>query len=232
MEQPDWQDPTAGGAMVRGALWLVQVIGEGSTFTKTQLREAFPGVAQADRRIRDLRDYGWVVYSSAEDVTLSRDEQRFISAGVPVWNAKARRENAPTKRISARERQAILQRDGYMCTLCGIMGGEPYPDDPVMTGVLSVSARPAGREEDNEPQLVTECKRCRAGGGPTSTSIDAVVALVRDLDGRDLRRLIRWVERGRRGTSDLDRAWAACRSLPNQKLPEVAAHLHQLAESQ
>lgn len=126
--------------MVRGALWLVQVIGEGSTFTKTQLREAFPGVAQADRRIRDLRDYGWVVYSSAEDVTLSRDEQRFISAGVPVWNAKARRENAPTERISARERQAILQRDGYMCTLCGIMGGEPYPDDPVMAGVLSVSA--------------------------------------------------------------------------------------------
>ena len=46
MEQPDWQDPTAGGAMVRGALWLVQVIGEGSTFTKTQLREAFPGVAR------------------------------------------------------------------------------------------------------------------------------------------------------------------------------------------
>ena len=77
--------------MVRGALWLLQVVGEGNTFTKNQLRDAFPGVSQVDRRIRDLRDYGWVVYSSTEDASLLREDQRFVKAGVPVWDPKARR---------------------------------------------------------------------------------------------------------------------------------------------
>lgn len=127
--------------MVRGALWLVQVVGEGNTFTKNQLRKAFPGVSQVDRRIRDLRDYGWVVYSNTEDARLSVEDQRFVKEGVPVWDAKARHDSAPQKATSSKERQAVLVRDGYMCTLCGIAGGEPYPDDAVMTAVLSVSRR-------------------------------------------------------------------------------------------
>lgn len=231
MERPAWDDPAAGGVMVRGALWLIQVVGEGNTFTKNQLREAFPGVAQADRRIRDLRDYGWVVYSSSEDASLSREDQRFVSIGVPVWDPKARRANSPAKGISAKERQAVLQRDGYMCTLCGIMGGEPYPDDPVMTGVLAVSARPQREGEGDEQQLVTECKRCRAGGAPAPLGVEDVVSLARDLDERELRRLMRWVDRGIRGTTELDRAWAAYRRIPSQQRPMLAERLRKLADS-
>lgn len=53
---PRWNDPDfAAGTMVRAALWLLDEIGEGNSFTKEQVREAFPGVSQADRRIRDLR---------------------------------------------------------------------------------------------------------------------------------------------------------------------------------
>lgn len=227
MEQPRWDDTSySAGTMVRGALWLLQVVGEGNTFTKNQLRDAFPGVSQVDRRIRDLRDYGWVVFSSTEDASLLAEDQRFVKMGVPVWDPAARRDAAPQKALSSKERQAVLARDGYMCTLCGIAGGEPYPDDAVMTAVLAVSRRVMvvadGREES---ALVTECKRCRAGRDDAVLSAADAVRAARELDPRDLRRLLRWMERGRRGATDLDRAWAAFHRLPTDKRGEVIDRL-------
>lgn len=226
VEQPTWDDPAAGGTMIRGALWLVQVVGEGNTFTKNDLREAFPGVAQADRRIRDLRDYGWIVHSNTEDASLSREYQRFVKAGVEVWDPRAKRAAAPQKELSAKERQAVLARDGYMCTLCGIAGGETYPDDSVMTAVLAVSRRPVtGADGNEETTLVTECKRCRAGGAPAPLTVDDVLASARDLEPGERRRLLRWMERGRRGATELDRAWAAYLRVPTDQRKGVADRL-------
>jgi hypothetical protein len=215
--------------MVRGALWLLQVIGEGNTFTKNELREAFPGVSQVDRRIRDLRDYGWVVYSSAEDATLLREDQRFVSAGVPVWDPKARRANAPEKAISTKERQAVLARDGYMCTLCGIAGGESYPDDAIMTAVLAVSRRTVTSNDGRPSQvLITECKRCRSGDAPAPLAASDVVAVATELDPRELRRLVRWMERGRRGATELDRAWSSYLRVSPDERPQVAERIRKL----
>lgn len=229
MEQPAWDDPEAGGTMVRGALWLVQVVGEGNTFTKNQLRDAFPGVAQVDRRIRDLRDYGWVVFSSAEDATLLREDQRFVRVGVPVWDPKARRANAPEKTIGAKERQAVLARDGYMCTLCGIAGGETYPDDTVMTAVLAVSRRAITAADGRERQaLVTECKRCRSGAAPAPLDVSDAVAAATELSPSELRRLRRWMERGRRGATELDRAWGAYLRVPREERKQVLERIREV----
>jgi len=215
--------------MVRGALWLVQVVGEGNTFTKNQLRNAFPGVSQVDRRIRDLRGYGWVVYSSAEDATLLREDQRFVRAGVPVWDPRARRANAPEKTVSAKERQEVLARDGHMCTLCGIAGGEPYPDDPVMTAVLAVSRRAVASGDGREKQaLVTECKRCRAGNAPAPLDAQDAIDAAADLSSGELRRLLRWMERGRRGATELDRAWAAYMRVPLDERMQVTERLREV----
>ena len=215
MAQPAWDDTSVGGTMVRGALWLLQVVGEGNTFTKNQLREAFPGVSQVDRRIRDLRDYGWVVYSSSEDATLLREDQRFVHAGVPVWDRNARLANSPDSAISNKDRHLTLARDGYMCTLCGIAGGETYPDDSLMTAVLGVSRRiQQGIGGQQRQLLVTECKRCRSGGPSTPLSPDEALAVASELDADDMRRLQRWLERGRRGATQLDRAWAAYLRVP------------------
>ena len=212
--------------MIRGALWLIQVVGEGHTFTKNQLRDAFPGVSQVDRRIRDLRDFGWVVYSSTEDASLLREDQRFVKAGVHVWDPKARQAAAPQKTISTKERQAVLARDGYMCTLCGISGGEPYPDDSVQTAVLSVSRRTVIGDHGGEAQaLVTECKRCRSGGGPTPMEVADAVAVASGLGDDECRRLLRWMERGRRGATELDRAWAAYLRVPSDQRADVAIRL-------
>jgi hypothetical protein len=224
---PDWNDrELKAGTMVRGALWLVQVVGEGNTFTKEQLREAFPGISQADRRIRDLRDYGWVILTSSEDASLAAEDQRFIEAGVPVWDPAARQANAPQKTISAKEKRSTFARDEYMCTVCGIAGGESYVEDPSQTAVLSVTRRttvlPGGREE---VLLVSECKRCRAGSDSSPARADEVLADARELDDGDRRRLLRWMERGRRGTTALERAWNAYRRLPADARDEVRSAL-------
>lgn len=196
--------------MVRGALWLLQVIGEGGTFTKNQLREAFPGVSQADRRIRDLRDWGWILHSSTEEASLLTEDQRFVKAGVAVWDPQERRKAAPRKAIPSKERSAVLARDGYMCTLCGIAGAEPYRDDPVMTAVLSVSRRRVRTLDGSEIEmLVTECNRCRSGQDNAPIRVSDVVATIDALSPGDRRRLLRWMERGRRGSTELDRAWEA-----------------------
>lgn len=224
MSLPAWNESKA-GTMVRGALWLLQVVGEGNTFTKTQLRDAFPGVSQVDRRIRDLRQYGWVVLTNSEDATLMAEDQRFVKAGVPVWDEAARRAAAP-KSLSNKERESVMARDGYMCTICGISGGEEYADDSNQTAVLSVSRResvlPDGRREQ---LLVTECKRCRAGKAGSPVRADDVLAAIQVLEPQERRRLLRWIERGRRGATPVDRAWNAYRRLPADARSEVRASL-------
>ncbi|MFI9160007.1 hypothetical protein [Kitasatospora aureofaciens] len=223
MALPVWNDPDfKGGTMIRGALWLVQEVGEGNTFTKEQLRDAFPGVSQADRRVRDLRSYGWVIHTSTEDASLMAEDQRFVEAGVSVWDPAARRAAAPQNAITAKQTQAVLARDDYMCTVCGIGGAEPYLDDSNQTAVLSVTRRtcvlPDGREEE---LLVTECKRCRAGAAGQAARADEALADIKALDPADQRRLVRWAERGRRGSTALERAWNAYRRLPGEAREEV-----------
>ncbi|TLM82000.1 hypothetical protein FDW83_14485 [Pseudarthrobacter sp. NamE2] len=214
--------------MVRGALWLLQVVGEGGTFTKNELRKAFPGVSQVDRRIRDLRDYGWVVHSSAEDASLLAEDQRFVKAGVAVWDPRERRQASPRKAMSSKERQAVLIRDGYMCTLCGIAGAEPYPDDAVMTAVLAVSRRSIRGADGSETEmLVTECVRCRSGRESSTVDEREVLMAARELNPGDRRRLIRWMGRGRRGSTELDRAWAAYLRTPKDRRHHIADQLRQ-----
>lgn len=227
MNQPAWDDPdSTAGTMIRGALWLLQVVGEGRTFTKNELRAAFPGVSQIDRRIRDLRDYGWVVHSNTEDASLLAEDQRFVKAGVAVWDPRERRQAAPRKVMSSKERQSVLMRDGYMCTLCGIAGAEPYPDDPVMTAVLAVSRRSIRVPDGGETEmLVTECARCRSGREPSTVDERDVLLAARELSPGDRRRLVRWMERGRRGSTELDRAWAAYLRTPNDRRAEIINQL-------
>ncbi|TQJ40066.1 hypothetical protein FBY33_2116 [Arthrobacter sp. SLBN-112] len=227
MIQPAWDDPESkAGTMIRGALWLLQVVGEGGTFTKNELRTAFPGISQIDRRIRDLRDYGWILHSSTEDASLLAEDQRFVKAGVPVWDPHERRQAAPRKAISSKDRQTVLIRDGYMCTLCGIAGAEPYPDDPIMTAVVAVSRRSIRTLDGRETEtFVTECKRCTSGRGASPIEERDVLLAARDLSPGDRRRLIRWMERGRRGGTELDRAWAAYLRVPSDRRDQIADEL-------
>lgn len=119
MPEPRWDDPQVkAGTMVRAALWLIQEVGIGNTFTKEQLREAFPGVAQADRRVRDLRAFGWVLDTNVSDASLTSEEQRFSSRGVDVWDGDQRRSvERDSGSISNKEREAVFAANGLSTTL-------------------------------------------------------------------------------------------------------------------
>ncbi|MEZ0447363.1 hypothetical protein [Cellulomonas sp. ICMP 17802] len=207
MKTAAWNDPALqGGTMVRGALWLVQEVGIGNTFTKEDIRQAFPGIAQADRRIRDLRDFGWILHTRADDASLTREQNRFVTEGVAVWNPRERRAAASAPTISSKARDDVMARDGFVCTICGIAGGEGYPDDAMLTAVLAVSSRPVrlpGGATTRE--FVTECKRCRAG--QRERDADGALADALALPTADIDRLIQWIRQEKRDVSALERAW-------------------------
>lgn len=161
---PLWSDTARGnGTMVRSGLWLIQEIGLGNVFTKEQHRSAFPGVTQADRRLRDLRAHGWIIHTSLEDVSLNQSEQRFVAIGDAVWDPVARK-TAGTPKLTDKARMEVFARSDYQCSICGIAGGEGYADATGGNAVLSAVSRSVIRL-DGKKELIfrAECKRCSAG---------------------------------------------------------------------
>jgi hypothetical protein len=208
MAVPDWRTLRA-GTRVRAAVWLQSEVGVNGTFTKAELRQAFPGVEQVDRRMRDLRTEGWVIATSRDDPSLEADELRLVAEGGPVWEKgyRSRQAGRPTDQ----QRQATLAADNYACVYCGVAAGEPYPDDELRTAKLS-----AARVESDTPDgrsLVTLCDRCRAGAGELRAD-DGVLNEILALPAEQLRMLQTWIERGDRRWAPEERLWARYRHLP------------------
>jgi len=208
---PPWTD-TSYGSMVRGALWLDQVVGLGGIFTKAEVREAFPDVAQIDRRLRDLRDRGWRIHTQREDPTLRSDEQRYVEMGAPVWEpgqAKAK----PKSSITASQRSKVLHDDSFICRSCGIAPGDSFDDGS--TAQLDIARRrvvlPNGEEDT---QLVAECDRCRVGGRGRVVNVGDVLDQVASLGTLERKILAGWVEADERRLSGLERLWGIYRALP------------------
>lgn len=206
MTVPDWRASTA-GTRVRVALWLHSEVGEHGTFTKAQLRDAFPGVEQVDRRMRDLRAEGWIIATYRQDRSLSADELRLVREGGRIWERGYRSRAASS--VTDKERQATFAADGYACRHCGIMGGDTYPDDPVRTATLTLARVPAVPGA----ALLTLCDRCHAGAQdqPADGSVLDDLGL---LDDAQRARLAAWVTRGARPDQPEEALWRRYRRLP------------------
>lgn len=189
-----------GGTKTRVALWLHQEVGLGGTFTKADLREAFPGVEQIDRRMRDLRPEGWVIHTSRQDASLEPDELRLVALGARVWEPG--RSSTVRTELPAQKRREILHRDHYACTLCGIAGGETYPERPTSTAVLSVSQL----GDRSNPRFTTLCSLCRSAPGG-ERSANEVIALIRHLGEEELTELQSWIHTGRRSRRRIEQVW-------------------------
>jgi hypothetical protein len=209
---PSWENSGL-GTMKRAALWLVQVVGEGEVFTKSQLREAFPDVSQIDRRMRDLRDFNWQINTNREDLTLDQHEQRFVSTGDPVWEPGKGTKKGPAA-ITAAQRRELLARDSHMCRSCGIGAGQTF-DDTHDQAQLDVARRKVGRPDGGpEVQLVIECNRCRVGGrGLVADPLDLQARIGR-LPAFDRNMLAQWIQSDERPFSEVEILWAAYRALP------------------
>ncbi|MGY1947778.1 hypothetical protein [Nocardia asiatica] len=223
MAMPSWTD-TRLGTMKRVGLWLVQEIGVGALFTKTQLREAFPETSQIDRRMRDLRDFDWRIDTNREDPTLGSHEHRFVSQGVPVWEPGMATRRAGTS-ITAAERHTLLMRDGHKCRSCGIGPGEQYAGTFVASQ-LDVARRPV-RLPNGEicVQPVIECNRCRVGGRDLTADLGEVLLRIERLPTYERKMLASWVEQDARSFSETEDLWAAYRTLPADSREEVRSAL-------
>lgn len=219
MTVPDWKT-TRAGARIRVALWLRSEVGTGGSFTKAQLRAAFPKIEQVDRRMRDLRRDGWVIATYREDRSLASDELRLVGMGGPVWEAGYR--STAVNTVTDKERRAVFAGDNYSCVYCGISGGETYVDDPVRTAKLSVARIKSGSSD--RPQLVSVCDRCRAAA-PAESSSSAILADIANLDDADRANLRSWIERGRRQVSPAEQVWGKLRRLPRPARDNVADHI-------
>jgi hypothetical protein len=146
--------------MVRTALWLVSEIGVGGVFTKQMHRAAFSNVVQADRRLRDLRKFGWVIHTHREDGSLNANEQRLVSIGERIWEPGIARHLRSTS-ISRKERINTLRSRDYRCESCGVGPGERYPDALHLNAVLGVFDSGRTPSAEGKRELVVWCRLCR-----------------------------------------------------------------------
>ncbi|CAM5492435.1 hypothetical protein [Streptomyces abikoensis] len=215
MTLPSWQDEKY-GSKVRAALWLMSEVGEGNVFTKTQLREAFPDVAQIDRRTRDLRDHGWQIDTRREDPSLKLEEQRFVKKGAEIWlpgQAKTQKSKAS---LTAAQRTKIMAADGFLCRSCGIGAGEAYHDGG-QDSQLDVARRKVVLEDGSTPvQFVTECNRCRVGGREREVPLGELFGQVKALSPLERKVLASWIKADARKPSALERLWGVYRTLPEE----------------
>lgn len=222
---PDWRAFRA-GTRTRVGLWLYTEVGEGRAFTKAQLRGAFPGVEQIDRRMRDLRAEGWQISTYREDRSLAVDELRLVAVGGRVWEPGYRSRRAS---VSDADRARALDADGYACRTCGIGAGEAYPDDRLRTAKLSVErVRPDG----GASYLRTLCERCMAGRSARDSASEAaeLAEAVVKLSDANLREFVRWATFGYRERGQGEALWSRHCALPREARVEIArqasAELH------
>ncbi|GGL71519.1 hypothetical protein GCM10010129_13950 [Streptomyces fumigatiscleroticus] len=226
MTLPSWRETEVGdhklGSMARAALWLIQEVGEGKIFTVARLREAFPDIAQIDRRMRDLRDHGWEIATSREDPTLLQQERRFVTRGKDVWvpgQAKGPNHKAS---ITNAQRARVLQADGYLCRTCGIANGETY-EDGVEQSALNIARRQVTLPDGSiTHQLVTECKRCGRGSVDRSVDLREVLSRIDSLAPLERSVLSGWVKADQRTYSSLEVLWGMYRTLPEESRKAVA----------
>lgn len=221
MTTPSWRDSGL-GTMKRAALWLVEEIGVGNVFTKSQLREAFPETSQIDRRMRDLRDFGWRIDTNREDPGLDSSEQRFVVRGDAVWEPGRATRKAGSI-VTAAERYTLMARDGHKCRSCGIGPGEKYSGSH-MTSQLDVARRsvrlPGGQET---VQLVIECNRCRVGGREQVADVAELRSRIERLSSYERQILAGWIADDRRSFSETEDLWALYRTLPADARDEIHA---------
>lgn len=218
MTLPSWQDENL-GTMKRAALWLVTVVGEGSIFTKEELKSAFPGVSQVDRRVRELRDHGWKIDTHREDALLGQHEQRFVAQGQPVWiRGKGTRASSS---LTETQRRRVLARDGHRCRSCGITPGQTYAGT-FETAQIDIARRSVKLPDGStDVQPIAECNRCRVGGRFLEADLEAVLDGISKLSGLNRQTIAGWVAADEREFSVVERLWSDIRTLPAESREEV-----------
>ncbi|WP_083975250.1 HNH endonuclease [Herbidospora daliensis] len=234
-ERPNWRNEKL-GTRIRVALWLLDEVGEGNPFTKERLHHAFPS-AQVDRRLRDLRNHGWVIETSRTLAGLAPSEMLFVKAGDPVWEPHglvyvAKSGLVPHRRI----RDAVLERDGHSCTNCGLSLVEGTIDSEIQHILKLAYVRPRSEGgTDSLNNLITLCANCHAAYDRRShdpLDPEAVWNLVQGLSPSDQTKLLAWIAMDHRPPTDAERTWALLRALRTDQRADIARRLGNMVIAQ
>lgn len=222
------------GGSARLSAWLTFNKEVGEVFTMRELRAAVgdDGVANdqehLNRRLRELRKMGWVIPSHQERGDLHPGEYLLEVKG---WSVSQETPRPPrTGAVSQRVRAVVFERDGFRCVMCGVGRGEPYPDPPPGTAVLTIGHRVAqalggGDETGN---LQTECQRCnqpRRAEGRNPETLSEVYESVRTLPRADKEKLLDWLLAGKRNRSKLDEVYDRAKMLGDAERSELEERL-------
>ncbi|GAA3056159.1 hypothetical protein GCM10020000_43130 [Streptomyces olivoverticillatus] len=200
---------------MRAALWLEAEVGEGEIFKKNKLREAFPEDSQIDRRVRELRDYGWQIDTSRDDPSLKQDEQRYVKKGAEIWVPGQAKRAKHKEGISRPERVRVFTADNNLCRTCGIGVGEEYGDGGLELAKFDVARRKVLLADGTvDYQYVTECNRCRVSSKSREVDLSELLARVQALAPLERKVLTGWIEADRRTLSALEKLWGIYRTLP------------------
>jgi len=212
------------------AEWL-RAKGVGAIFTSEEMREAHPGVVQIDRRMRELRELGWVIRSNQTDPNLSPQEYRLDAIGEEAASTGQRRP------ISGRVRRELFEAAGNRCQVCGVGAGETYADAPGLIARLQIGHWVPINQKGSPTalgNLRVECQRCneairnRTGGVVTSESVRA---RVQALPRQQRAELLSWMEHGNRDVPDTERLWYEIRQLPPDGKREIREFLQSTLRS-
>jgi hypothetical protein len=216
---PDFRDKKL-GMMRRVAAWLATEVGEGNTFTKQQLSEAFPDGGEVARRLRELRHYQW-------ELDVSRGitaEWRLLKIGLPVWDPKimgrgpSRLLRTTTLVRETSEAREALARANRRCSICGIRAGDSYPDLPEANAKLLVRhvVPLSGGGVVDPDNLLVVCSRC------DEPEVDHLMEMVSQLSPLEKTVFASWMAVGERSLSPLDRLWALYMRLKPQERDQLA----------
>ncbi|WP_123813553.1 HNH endonuclease [Myceligenerans xiligouense] len=159
------------GQTSRLAAWLWFNKEVGSQFTMNELRGALgkdiDGRSEhLNRRLRELRENGWVIRSQRDGGRkLRHDEYCIDKFGARYWLKEERRQHRKAA-PSARVRRLVFERDGHRCVLCGVGARESYPGESDTNARLTIGHRiPQERlrsraAADDLDNWHTECARC------------------------------------------------------------------------
>ncbi|PPK98025.1 hypothetical protein CLV92_102178 [Kineococcus xinjiangensis] len=230
----DYRDEAL-GSRARVALFLATEVGEGGRFLKQALRQAFPGIEQVDRRMRELRSMEWVFTYDADPEDQRVRITTLTKIGLYIWDPDVPR---PTLgRISAVQSRRIFDRD-RVCTICGIAAGERYAPDDDRTAQLIIQhivpLSVGGSEDDSNLHVV--CLRHSGGQWAAPESREQVQRILTRFDGeldpRARTQFLSWVLRGQRTFTPAEQLWATYQALSPAERESVRDELARRLESQ
>lgn len=177
-----------GGAKAKLKAYFLAHLGK--VLDSKTLQEIAGGSSEWGRRVRELRQHeGLDIRTHNDDSSLKPGQYRLhtltllpVSAGV----------------ISRETRAFVLDRDGFMCRMCGIEAGSPHPDDNGRKARMHIGHiidLSLGGTSDAE-NLQTLCSVCNEGAAnqtlPRPDS-DKLKAQIKRAPGDDQREVLRWL---------------------------------------